>query len=236
MLPIQSNCPSESLPYEHMPDIIGVFLSFICGQNENYANYDLTTMANEVAMRNVPKEREKRSRYPPVEHPCTEWKEMHLSVELKYGKAITVPESWKEEDILESFDVQEAAIANQSIPSVETEVNARLTANPATISTISGFDSLLAVVSEPLEKLEINTRKRVREEERVISLDDRPWKIPRRNKDQPTNPASYAGSSCESLRPRAPPDVQCAYYSGQRLGASFTITHSIIVFIEGIVI
>ena len=116
------------------------------------------------------------------------------------------------------------------------EVNARLTANPTTISTISGFETLLAFVSEPLEKLEVNTRKRVREEERVISLDDRPWKIPRRNNEHPTNPASYAGSSCESIQTRAPPDVQCAYYSGQRLGASFTITHSIVMFIEGIVI
>ena len=44
MIPIQSDCPSENLPYEHMPDVIGVFLSFLCRQNENYANYDLTTI------------------------------------------------------------------------------------------------------------------------------------------------------------------------------------------------
>ena len=228
MFPIMSDDSSAGLPCERLPDIIGVFLSFLCGNSENYENYDLTAMANEVAVRRVPKEREQASGNRPVEYPRTEWKDIHLSVKLDYGKATAIPEGWNKEDILKSSSVQ----GSQSIQTVETGLNARSAANPATISTISGFDFLPAVVSEPLEKLEINTRKRVREEERApISLDERPQKIPRRNSSPLTNPAS-----CESMETRVPPDVQCTYYGKERLSASFTITHSIVVLIEGMVI
>ena len=223
MFPIMSDDSSGGLPFERLPDIIGVFLSFLCGKNENYEDYDLTAMANEVAVRRVPKEREQASVNRPVEYPRTEWKDIHLSVKLEYEKAIAVPESWNEEDILKSSDAQ----GSQPIQTVD----ARSSANPAMISTISSFDVLPAVVSEPLEKMEINTRKRVREEERVISLDERPRKILRRNSNQLTNPAS-----CESMETRAPPDVQCTYYGKERLSASFTITHCIVVLIEGMVI
>ena len=227
MFPILSDDPSGGLPCERLPDIIGVFLSFICGKSENYESYDLTAMTNEIAVRRVPKEREQASVNRPVEYPRTEWKDIHLSVKLDYGKATAIPESWNKEDILKSSSVQ----GSQSIQTVETGLNARSAANPATISTTSVFGFLPAVVSEPLEKLEINTRKRVREEERVISLDERPRKILRRNSSQLTNPAS-----CESMETRVPPDVQCSYYGEQRLSASFTITHGIVVLLEGMVI
>ena len=145
------------------------------------------------------------------------------------GRLIVGPEEiGNKEDILRLSGVQ----GSQPIQTVETGSNAQSAANPATISTTSVFGFLPAVVSEPLEKLEINTRKRVCEEERApISLDERPRKMPRRNSSQLTNPAS-----CESMETRVPPDVQCTYYGKERLSASFTITHCIVVLIEGMVI
>ena len=72
MFPILSDDSSGGLPSERLPDISGVFLSFLCDKNENYESYDLTAMANEVAVMREPKEREQASGNRPVEYPRTE--------------------------------------------------------------------------------------------------------------------------------------------------------------------
>ena len=226
--PIMSNYSTGGLLCERMPDIIGVFLSFLCEKYQGYGNFDLTRMSSEVAAGRVPNEGEKTSKTGLTKYPRTEWKDIHLTMELKYSKPIYIPKSWKKEDVLEASNVQETTATSRPTPSVEAEVNPRLAAIRAAISQAqTTANSARIVESEPAENEDAIARKRPREEEGTTAMSERPRKTSRGSDGQPL--------AREPTQTRPPPDVQCAYYGAERLAASFFITHSIVVLMEGTV-
>ena len=229
--PIMSDYSTGGLLCERIPDIVGVFLSFLCEKYEGCRNFDLARMSLEVASGRVPNEGEKTSKTGLTKYPRTEWKDIHLTMELKYNnRLISIPKSWKKEDVLEASNVtQEATATRRPTPSVKTGVNPRLAAIPAAKSQAQKTSNPARIVeSDPVENEGAIARKRPREEEVATAKSERPRKTSRGSNGQPI--------ARETTQPRPPPDVQCAYYGAERLAASFFITHSIVVLIDGTVV
>ena len=229
--PILTNYSTGDLPCERMPDIIGVFLSFLCEKYEGYENFDLTRMSTEVAEGRIPHEGEKTSKTGVTRYPRTEWKDIHLTMELKCSRPITIPESWDNKQVLETSNVKATTVTRQSTPSVKAVENTRPAVNPTTISQTQAAPDPVKmpnVGSGSPGNVDTNALKRVREEEGTTSKGERPRKSSRGNNGEPSNR--------EATITRPPPDVQCAYYGAERLAASFFITHSIVVLIDGMVI
>ena len=236
--PIFSNYATGGIRSERTPDIIGVFLSYLCDRYEGYGDYDFAAMAGQIAAGQIPREGEKALRVENEDFSRTEWKDVHLTVELKYHRKIEDPVGhWTKEDVMEAGPAKQVTrttgqpMSNVRTPGAEmaTVAHARTTSNvePATNARLA------AIESEPPNIGEAIARKRARVEEDINNDSERPQKIIRRNHVLQANTPINVAPLRPSTNIRPPPSVQCAYYASERLASSFFITHSIVVLIDG---